>query len=82
MTQLKQLKNQIAKDKETLKAVYKYIKAQLSDLDFYTWLDQKQEQKRVMNNLDMSWTQYDELHAQIKDLQRQYKIAKQYKLMR
>jgi hypothetical protein len=76
------LKQQIKKEKANLKGVYSYIKNQLSDLDFFSWFGYSNEQKRVIRNLDMSWQQYDEIKQQIERLEKQYKEAKKYKLMR
>ena len=76
------LKQQIKKEKANLKGVYKYIKNQISDLDFFSWFGYSNEQKRVIHNLDMSWQQYDEIKEQVERLEKQYKEAKKYRLMR
>jgi hypothetical protein len=72
--------NKIKTQLKSLKAekvfLEKKIKDAVSDLDFVNYFNFINEQKRIMDYLNISWLQYDELITKIKELKRDLKGSK------
>jgi hypothetical protein len=66
MNKIKQELRQLKKEKTFLENKLRYS---VKELDFYNWLEQKDEVKKTINYLDMTWNEYAELTERIKQLQ-------------
>ena len=68
----KNMNKEIRKELRQLKKEKSFLENKLSwsvkELDFYNWLEEKDEKQKTINYLDITWVQYSDIVERIKAL--------------
>ena len=77
------MNKEIRKELRQLKKEKSFLENKLSwsvkELDFYNWLEEKDEKQKTINYLDITWVQYSDIVERIKALKHD---LKHWKLVR